>query len=520
MSRVQSSGSRKEPSRSPSIQQPDMQRTVEALNALSISESSQNPRSQHNRLRGVSHVERRTGNAESRYLFYRFYSPSGAIVSSNAFDPTDPFLGRIKLTAIAPPRTVDSLKQCLAQSENLHDPTNQRTDLYLTASSDSPIRSSNGSLSVLGLNLGLAPQSALALVLRQDLSEGEKASVGGIHVPDNFRISPGILEGRRRSVSTVNVEPRYIYYRIYTPEKAIPSSSAFHSKDVFIGRMDATRIPPPHTVATLVRCLTENEKLIHQYVNPMLFLTTASQSPMPGSQKIPLLGLGPGFVPGEPLSLVLSTNSGVRSWEQRQESGSVGSSGQYLYYRLYTRGGETASKTSFDRQDKSLGKVDRNHITPPHTAAAIRRCIAKAEENSRYICGVLYPDNSSNTSIPDGVYVALSPGAMGLGMSPRTPVVLVEQERREGVFNRSVQCMVSMDRTSINPGWLACARGEVVLTDGILKPVPCGPGAQNSFMPSSAYTAVGANGMRGYISPGSFRFLDELLPDARRVLRA
>lgn len=133
----------------------------------------------------------------SLLVFYRFYSPSAAIVSRNAFDPTDPFIGRIKLTAVSPPRTVDSLKRCLSQCENLNDPANQRTDLYLTAWSDSPIQ--NGNLPIVGVDMGSSIHSAVALVLRHDLADSEKASVGGIHVPDNFRISPGILEGRRRN---------------------------------------------------------------------------------------------------------------------------------------------------------------------------------------------------------------------------------------------------------------------------------------------------------------------------------
>lgn len=132
-----------------------------------------------------------------RVVFYRFYSPSSAIVSRNAFDAADPFLGRIKLTAVSRPRTVDSLKRFLAQSENLNDPANQRTDLYSVSSSDSPIR--NGNLHLMDIDLGSSPQSALAFVLRQDLADAEKASVGGIRIPDNFRISPGVLEGRCRS---------------------------------------------------------------------------------------------------------------------------------------------------------------------------------------------------------------------------------------------------------------------------------------------------------------------------------
>ncbi|KAJ7469334.1 hypothetical protein B0H11DRAFT_2238394 [Mycena galericulata] len=470
--------------------------------------------------RSTQDNEHRAGNADSRYIFYRFYSPSAAIVSRNAFDPIDPFLGRIKLTAVTPPRTIDSLKRCLAWAENLNDPSNQRTDLYLTASSDSPIQ--NGNLSIVGVDLGSSARSALALVLRQDLADSEKASVGGIRVPDNFRISPGILEGRRRSQMTT--EPHYVYYRVYAPEKAIPSSAAFHQRDSFTGRLDVTRIPPPHTVATLTRCLADSEKLTHQHVHPTIFLTAASQSPMLGIQKISVQGSGPGSVPEEPFALVLSVNPGLRGSEHPSAQEGPGSSStnssHYLYYRLYSCGGETPSKTAFDPHDPALGRVDRNHVTPPHTASSIRRCIAKVEENPRYICGELYPDNANSTAIPDGLYVSLAAAqGRGLGMSPSTAVVLVEQERREGVFNRPTKCVVSGDRGSRLSGWLKCTRGEVVFTDAVLQDASQ-TGSGSSIVPMPAYIAVAASGRRGFISPGSFKFLDELLPDARRVLQS
>ncbi|KAJ7089536.1 hypothetical protein C8R44DRAFT_892231 [Mycena epipterygia] len=465
-------------------------------------------------------VENRKGNMESRYIFYRFYSPSSAIVSRNAFDAADPFLGRIKLIAVASPRTVDSLKRFLAQSENLNDPANERTDLYSVASSDSPIR--NGNLHLMDMDLGSSPQLPVAFVLRQDLSDAEKASVGGIHIPDNFRISPGVLEGRRRSHSRTEteMEPRYIYYRVYTPERAIRSLDAFHPKDSFLGRIDVTRIPPPHTVATLSQCLANAEKLSYQHVYPLIFLTAASQYSMPGTQKISILGRGPGSVPEEALALVLLANPGGRS-QRRPEGASGGNvkSTQYLYYRLHNRDGETVSKTAFDPDDRAVGRIDRIHVTPPHTAYAIRRCIAKVEGNPRYIYGTLYPDSSNTMAIPDDAHLSLLSSRGGLGISTNSAVVLVEQERREGVFNRPMRCMVFMDRASKLPGWLRCARGQVVFTDGILRDAGQS-GGRSSTTPLPAYIAVTAKRHRGFISPGSFRFLDELLPDTPRGLHA
>ncbi|KAJ7639936.1 hypothetical protein B0H17DRAFT_1149152 [Mycena rosella] len=386
-------------------------------------------------------VEHRTGNAESRY-------------------------SRIKLAAIAPPRTIDSLKRCLCQIENLSDSTNQRTDLYLTASSDSPIQD------------GARP-SAVAFVLRQPLSDAEKPSVGGIHVPDNFRISPGISKAdvalvipprrRDRGLGSMlqyigDAHNASVYYRVHTPEKAILSAGAFHPKDEFLGRIEMTRIPPPHTAATLSRCLADAERLGHQYAPPMLFLTAASQTPMSGAEKISILEDGPGSTPERALALVLPGNP----WSPFPEALEATVESSIPHTVCNTPSGE------FDSAKEALFSVlpslhPRNHITPPHTAAAIRRCIAKVEGNARLICGVLYPDNSGSMPIPENAWVSLAPNRGALGMSSNTPVVLVEQERRAGVFNRPAQCMVSMDRASNLPGWLFCVRGEVVFTNGVLK---------------------------------------------------
>lgn len=121
-----------------------------------------------------------------------------------------------------------------------------------------------------------------------------------------------------------------VYYRVYTPERAIPSLDAFHPKDSFLGRIDVTRIPPPHTVSTLSRCLADAEKLVYQHVHPLIFPTAASQSAIPGTQKISILGRGPGSVPEEALALVLFANPGVLS--HRRPEGASGGNVKSTHY--------------------------------------------------------------------------------------------------------------------------------------------------------------------------------------------
>jgi len=52
-----------------------------------------------------------------------------------------------------------------------------------------------------------------------------------------------------------------------------------------------------------------------------------------------------------------------------------------VYYRVYSSGGgDKKAKTSFDESDISLGRINTLFITPPHTAASLKACIAKVED--------------------------------------------------------------------------------------------------------------------------------------------
>ncbi|KAF7365677.1 hypothetical protein MVEN_00441400 [Mycena venus] len=65
-----------------------------------------------------------------RYLYYRVYSPDGAIPSKTAFDPRNPYVGCITASSIPPPHNGKSLKRCLVKAEDFTDPDGSRTLLY------------------------------------------------------------------------------------------------------------------------------------------------------------------------------------------------------------------------------------------------------------------------------------------------------------------------------------------------------------------------------------------------------
>ena len=50
-----------------------------------------------------------------------------------------------------------------------------------------------------------------------------------------------------------------------------------------------------------------------------------------------------------------------------------------MYYHIYDEQGETVSKTSFDENTPSLGRVKTLAIPPPHTLASLKNHLIKSE---------------------------------------------------------------------------------------------------------------------------------------------
>ncbi|KAJ6570322.1 hypothetical protein B0H10DRAFT_2237941 [Mycena sp. CBHHK59/15] len=94
-------------------------------------------------------------------VYYRVYAPDGAIPSKTAPDPGNPFIGRIKATSVPPPHNVLSLKRTLGELEASRTPPAEKA-------------------SMLGLDLGATPETALAFVFGEGLSEKENAGLPSI----------------------------------------------------------------------------------------------------------------------------------------------------------------------------------------------------------------------------------------------------------------------------------------------------------------------------------------------------
>ena len=71
-----------------------------------------------------------------------------------------------------------------------------------------------------------------------------------------------------------------------------------------------------------------------------------------------------------------------------------------VYYCIYDDDGEIVSKTSFDENNPSLGRVNTLSVPPPYTASSLRNCIIKSEDVSGHNVQ-LFEDEDSEFAMND-----------------------------------------------------------------------------------------------------------------------
>jgi hypothetical protein len=127
-------------------------------------------------------------------VYYRIYARDGAIPSKTSVNPGDPFLGRIKVRSVPPPRNVKAVKRSIAKVENIND--RGSTSLFLTSFCESPM----DEVTILnGTGPGSTPQEPLALVAKMtDLERSTLESDGRAGLASTSRpgtIRPEIRHG-------------------------------------------------------------------------------------------------------------------------------------------------------------------------------------------------------------------------------------------------------------------------------------------------------------------------------------
>ncbi|KAJ7464070.1 hypothetical protein FB451DRAFT_1264599 [Mycena latifolia] len=213
------------------------------------------------------------------------------------------------------------------------------------------------------------------------------------------------------STSSSGPEPQYIYYRVYDPNGAMPAKSAFNPADPFIGRITARSIPPPHTVASLTRCLVHAEQL--KISAPACTATPSRNIRWAATTKWRFSGLAStGPSPRRPTPLYPP-----RKLQPRMVP---------MYYRLYTQVGEDPSKVSFKPHDPALGRIEKISVCPPHKPSNITRCIAEVEQNLKYRNAELYTHVAAHSSMSYMNFISLMKDD-SIGSTEDQPVVLVRQ---------------------------------------------------------------------------------------------
>ena len=139
-------------------------------------------------------------------VYYRIYAEDGAIPSNTPIAPGDPFLGRIKFTSVPPPRTIKAVRGSITKVENIKG--RERTTLYLTPFSKSPMDNTEKITILNGTGPGTTPQEPLALVAK--MSDPERSAfklesdgrVGHASAAEPDATCPGIRYGMSIQQST------------------------------------------------------------------------------------------------------------------------------------------------------------------------------------------------------------------------------------------------------------------------------------------------------------------------------
>ncbi|KAJ7785044.1 hypothetical protein DFH07DRAFT_786576 [Mycena maculata] len=233
--------------------------------------------------------------------------------------------------------------------------------------------------------------------------------------------------------------PRYVYYRLYAPDGMLACKK--HDQNRFIGRIKATSVPPPHTVASLKRALVQAEELPDPDGDlTQLFLATEAKAAMVPSARVDIMNGNIGATSQTPMALVFLINPqpSLQVLDDNDETLPT------VYYRLYNSGGEESSLRSFEADEPALGRVERESIAPPRSALSVKRRIAKVEGKSIYRLADLFTDVTADQARPSDSLVDQT-----CGSSTMNPIMFVLPGHRSGVYNRSTQ--IAALHPNVNP---------------------------------------------------------------------
>ncbi|KAJ7491366.1 hypothetical protein B0H11DRAFT_2008826 [Mycena galericulata] len=295
---------------------------------------------------------------------------------------------------------------------------------------------------------------------------------------------------------------RYVYYRVYSLNGAIPSKTALNPGNPFMGRITARSIPPPHTVTSLKRCLVKAENFTDPDGSRMvLYPSNDAPGALDSSQAVAIRGaeMPNGATPETAFALVLQedlTENENAAINQMDLSSRCEADPKYLYYQLYTQTGEDTSRVSFNLNEPSLGRIERILVPPPHGPTSIKRHIAKVEGKPIYAYSDLYENISALQAMSDKHFSLMQNNSPG--WTEDKPMVLVQPERRPGLLNRPFKVLSNAQLTHFAP-----SVGALGNTDGV--PI----NKQGKVTYKCIMHVLVAGTKSGYLPADYIKFLDE-----------
>ena len=250
-------------------------------------------------------------------VYYRIYAEDGVIPSKTPIAPGDPFLGRIKVGSVPPPRTAQTVKRSISKVENIKD--RESTTLFLTPYSQSPMDDAEKVTILNGTGPGSTPQEPLALVAKMSDSERRALESEG---------RDGLAIQSSSEADTAHPEIRYctsnqhsptfhfitsrllreVYYLLYADDNEMPSKVSIDPEQASLGRIRADSVAPPQSLTSIKRCISRVEG-ISALVSANLFADTSCDSPLKEDHISTLRTDGPGLSQNEPMAIVIKNPS-------------------------------------------------------------------------------------------------------------------------------------------------------------------------------------------------------------------
>ena len=99
-----------------------------------------------------------------------------------------------------------------------------------------------------------------------------------------------------------------MYYQLYADDYIKPSKVAIDPEEPFLGRIRADSVAPPHSPASIKRCISRVERT-PALTHADLFANISCKTPLKEGHISILHADGPGLSPNEPMAIVLENSS-------------------------------------------------------------------------------------------------------------------------------------------------------------------------------------------------------------------